>query len=92
MAATLPASPTEPQGPPWTEHSDPAGPAPRRAVAPWADGVSRWPHGRRLAHAGIAGRHHRSLVIGAAPAIQEYGLGFLWRTSGTRSRTSSAAW
>jgi phosphate transport system permease protein len=63
-------------------NAEPAGPPPhlRRAV-PWADTVFAV-----LAHAaawltlallaGIIG----SLVIGAAPAIEEYGLSFLWRS------------
>lgn len=64
------------------ERAEPAGPLPqqRRAV-PWADTAFSV-----LAHAaawltlallaGIIG----SLVIGAAPAIEEYGLSFLWRS------------
>jgi phosphate transport system permease protein len=64
------------------ERAEPAGPPPqqRRAV-PWADTAFSM-----LAHAaawltlallaGIIG----SLVVGAAPAIEEYGLSFLWRS------------
>jgi phosphate transport system permease protein len=33
-----------------------------------------------------------SLVIGAAPAIEKYGLGFFTSAPGTRSARSSAAW
>ncbi|UUX97851.1 phosphate ABC transporter permease PstC [Aquabacterium sp. J223] len=62
------------------ERSVPAGrPPERRAVAPWADTIFSW-----LAHgaawltlallAGIIG----SLIVGAAPAIERFGLAFLW--------------
>ena len=54
-------------------------PAPRRA-APWADVAVLGPGPRRrLADAGAARRHPRlAASIGAAPAIREYGLSFLW--------------
>ena len=56
-------------------------PPQRRRVAPWADrlfaGLAHGAAWLTLAlMAGIIG----SLLIGAAPAIQEFGLGFLWST------------
>ena len=75
MAATLPAAPYPPEG-----QVTPAPKAPeRRRVAPWADVVfSALAHGAAwltlLLLAGII----VSLVVGAAPAIQKFGLSFLW--------------
>ncbi len=80
MTATLPASPTARELS--MERSSPAGrPGGRRVRAPWADRLFAL-----LAHAaawltlallvGIL----LSLVVGAAPAIKEYGLSFLWRS------------
>jgi phosphate transport system permease protein len=78
MAATLPAS-TSDLPPIVTPRAQPPQ---RRRVSPWADGVFSM-----LAHAaawltlllmvGII----VSLVIGAGPAIREFGLGFLWSTA-----------
>ncbi len=77
MAATLPASHYDPDK---MQRTEPLGrpPAVRRNV-PWADTVfSVLAHGAAiltlLLLAGIIG----SLLIGAAPAIREFGLGFLW--------------
>jgi phosphate transport system permease protein len=78
MAATLPATPVDPSNS--MQRATPQGrPPERRAVAPWADGVfavlatgAAW-----LTLALLAGII-ASLVIGAAPAIQEFGLGFLF--------------
>jgi phosphate transport system permease protein len=77
MTATLGA--THPLASTEMDRSDPAGaPPPARRSSPWADTVFS-----ALAHsaawltlallAGIIG----SLIVGAAPAIREYGLGFL---------------
>jgi len=80
VAATLPASPSlSDTGPP---QAQPAGrPPARRQTLPWGDALFSF-----LAHGaawltlamlvGIIG----SLVVGAAPAIREYGLSFLWRS------------
>jgi phosphate transport system permease protein len=80
MAATLPASPLDHQKS--MERAAPKGrPPERRVVAPWADGLfavlttgAAW-----LTLALLAGII-ASLVIGAAPAIQKFGLGFLFST------------
>lgn len=77
MDATLPANHYERDG--TMERSTPGGRPPgRRAVAPWADGVFSV-----LAHAAawltlllLAGIIV-SLIVGAMPAIREFGLGFL---------------
>ena len=80
MAATLPATPydagermpiTAPRG----------DPPPRRQVAPWADTLfSALAHGAAwitlLLLVGII----VSLLVGAAPALEKFGLGFLWST------------
>ena len=80
MAATLPATPynkndnmdrTQPQGSP---------PARRRNV-PWADAVfSFLTHGAAWLTLSMLVGIIVSLLIGAAPAIREFGLGFLWST------------
>jgi phosphate transport system permease protein len=77
MAATLPASPYPP-----SDRVTPRRPPPeRRRVAPWADRLfavlaqgSAWFTLSLLAAIIV------SLLIGAAPAIEEFGLGFLWST------------
>jgi phosphate transport system permease protein len=80
MAATLPAAAYEESES--MERSTPAGlPPQRRSVAPWADRVfSILVHGAAwltlLLLAGIL----VSLVFGAAPALQKFGLGFLTST------------
>ncbi len=77
MDATLPANQYERDG--TMERSTPGGRPPgRRAVAPWADGVfSVLAHAAAwltlLVLAGII----VSLIVGAMPAIREFGLGFL---------------
>jgi phosphate transport system permease protein len=78
MAATLPASMSTPE--PFVKPR--SQPPERRRVSPWADGLFAL-----LAHAsawltllllvGIIA----SLLVGAAPAIKEFGLGFLWSTA-----------
>ena len=80
MAATLPATPfdkpapmvrTQPQGRP---------PAPRRA-APWADALfAGLAHGAAWLTLALLAAIIGSLVVGAAPAVQKFGLGFLWST------------
>jgi phosphate transport system permease protein len=80
VAATLPATPfdnpvpavrNEPQGRP---------PATRRA-APWADALfAGLAHGAAWLTLGLLVAIIGSLVIGAAPAVQKFGLGFLWST------------
>ena len=78
MAATLPATPYDPEAS--MERTTPhRRPPQRRRVAPWADRVfSLLTHGAAwltlLLLAGII----VSLLFGAAPAIQQFGLGFLW--------------
>ena len=80
MTATLPASHTLKDAE--MDRSDPADrPPPPRRAAPWADSLFSF-----LAHAAawltlalLAGIIV-SLVIGAGPAIREYGLAFLWST------------
>ena len=78
MAATLPATPFSDKDMPVARPVPAGGPAPRAVRAAWADRLFA---GLALAAAlltlallaGIIG----SLVVGAAPAIREYGLGFL---------------
>jgi len=78
MAATLPASPLDREQ--RMERAAPKGrPPERRVVAPWADGLfavlttgAAW-----LTLALLVGII-ASLVIGAAPAIEKFGLGFLF--------------
>lgn len=78
MAATLPASPYNDRDK--MERSEPHGrPPARKKVAPWADvAFSFLAHGAAwltlLLLVGIIG----SLIVGALPAIQKYGLSFLW--------------
>jgi phosphate transport system permease protein len=91
MAATLPAS--LPSLKPRREPHPPAGPPERRRVAPWADALFRWlAHGAAWLTLALLVGIIVSLVIGALPAIQEFGLGFLWRTEWDPVQRSSAAW
>lgn len=79
MAATLPASHYDPDK---MQRSDPLGrpPAPRRS-APWADTVfSVLAHGAAILTLLLLAGIIVSLLIGAAPAIKEYGLSFLWNS------------
>jgi len=79
VAATLPAShynekPMERTGP----VSRPPGP---RRSAPWADSVfSFFAHAAAILTLALLAGIIVSLVIGAMPAIREYGLSFLWRS------------
>jgi len=55
-------------------------PSPRRS-APWADKVfSALAHGAALVTLALLAGIIGSLVVGAAPAIREYGVSFLWRS------------
>jgi len=64
------------------DRSGPADPPPpSRRVAAWPDTVfSLLAHGASLATLGILAAIIVSLVIGAGPAIEAYGLSFLWRS------------
>ncbi len=77
MAAILPASPY-----PTTERATPQKrPPERRRVAPWADTVfSFLAHGAAWLTLSLLVGIIVSLLIGAAPAIKHFGLGFLWST------------
>ncbi len=80
MAATLPAPAYNDKQA--MQRSDPAGrpPAARRA-APWADVLfATLTHGAALVVLGLLAAIIVSLFIAATPAIQEYGLSFLWRS------------
>jgi phosphate transport system permease protein len=80
VAATLPATPysdgtkmerSEPQG----------GPPVARRAAPWADTLfSALAHGAALLTLALMFGIIVSLFIGATPAIEAYGLSFLWRS------------
>ncbi len=79
MAATFPASPYAKKN---MERSDPMGkpPASRRS-SPWVDKLfSGLAHGAALLTLALLFAIIGSLVIGAWPAISEYGLSFLWRS------------
>jgi len=78
VAATLPATPyNEPAKMEGTQ-SQGRPPAPRRA-APWADTLfSVLAHGAAWLTLALLAGIIVSLIIGAAPAIREYGLSFLW--------------
>jgi phosphate transport system permease protein len=78
VATTLPASHYNDNK---MERSDPASrPPARRRSLPWADTVfSLLAHAAALLTLALLAGIIVSLVIGAAPAIREYGLSFLWR-------------
>lgn len=77
MAATLPASHYDPDK---MDRSDPMGrPPARRRIMPWADTVfSVLAHGAAILTLLLLAGIIFSLLIGAMPAIKEYGLGFLF--------------
>ena len=79
MAATLPASPYNDKS---MERTAPLGrPPTRRRSAPWADTVfSILAHGAALLTLALLAGIIGSLIVGAMPAIREYGLSFLWRS------------
>ncbi len=63
------------------ERASPRGTPPRRRVAPWADvAFSALAHGAAWLTLALLVGILLSLVVGAAPAIKEYGLSFLWRS------------
>lgn len=64
------------------EHSRPAGdPPPVRRTSPWVDKLfAMLTHGAALATLGVLAGIIVSLFIGAAPAIEKYGVSFLWRS------------
>jgi phosphate transport system permease protein len=77
VAATLPASHYEPDK---MQRSEPLGrpPAAQRS-APWADTVfSMLAHGAAILTLLLLAGIIAALLVGAAPAIREYGLSFLW--------------
>ena len=80
MTATLPASPRLKDAP--MDRTDPAGvPPPNRRTSAWADTLfSLAAHGAAWLTLALLVGILASLVIGAAPAIREYGLSFLWRS------------
>ena len=77
MAATLPASPY-----PMSDRVTPSQrPPERRRVAPWADKLfSVLAHGAAWLTLSLLVGIIISLLIGAAPAIKQFGLGFLLST------------
>jgi len=79
MAATLPASHYENDK---LQRADPVGRPPEtRRSSPWIDTVfSFLAHAAALLTLGLLVGIIVSLVIGAMPAIREYGLSFLWRS------------
>ena len=79
MAATLPV-PSHGPLEPMPRSATPSAPPPPRRAAPWADTVfSMLAHGAALLTLAMLFGILVSLVVGAAPAIREYGLSFLWR-------------
>jgi len=80
MAATLPATPY-PDRDKMARVSPKGEPPARRTVAPWADGLfSVLAHGAAWLTLALLAGIILSLVVGAWPAIKEFGLGFLWST------------
>ena len=78
MAATLPATPYNKPAKMDSTQSQGRPPAKRR-VAPWADTLfSLLAHSAAWLTLALLAGIIISLVIGAAPAIKEYGLSFLW--------------
>jgi phosphate transport system permease protein len=77
VAATLPASHYDPDK---MDRSDPMGrPPARRRIMPWADTVfSVLAHGAAILTLLLLAGIILSLLVGAMPAIKEYGLGFLF--------------
>jgi phosphate transport system permease protein len=80
VTATLPANPLANELP--MERTSPAGrPGGRKMRAPWADRLFAFAaHGAAWLTLALLVGILLSLLAGAAPAIQEYGLSFLWRS------------
>jgi phosphate transport system permease protein len=80
VTATLPANPLANELP--MERTSPAGrPGARKMRAPWADRLfAIAAHGAAWLTLALLVGILLSLLAGAAPAIQEYGLSFLWRS------------
>ena len=79
MTATLPASALNDPAKMERHQSHARPPATRRQTVPWADAVfSALAHGAAWLTLALLAGIIVSLVIGAAPAIREFGLGFLW--------------
>ena len=80
MAATLPAASQYPDKP--VSRTEPVGEPPgTRRASPWADIIfSALARGAAILTLGLLAGIIVSLLIGAAPAIREYGLSFLWST------------
>jgi phosphate transport system permease protein len=79
MAATLPADRSLKGA--GLDRLDPMGPPPRSATLPWADALfALAARDAALLTLALLAGIIVSLVIGAAPAIREYGLSFLWRS------------
>ena len=79
MAATLPASHFDKNE---MQRSDPMGRPPSvRRAAPWADTIfSVLAHSAAILTLVLLAAIIGSLIVGASPAIREYGLSFLWRS------------
>ena len=82
MAATLPASPYNPDDKMPLERSEPqGGPPAARRTSPWIDKLfSFLAHGAAIFTLAILAAIIASLVVGAWPSISTYGLSFLWRS------------
>lgn len=80
MSATLPAPAMNDLKQVAHSKTQPPEPA-RKSAAPWADSVfAMLARGAALLTLGLLLGIIASLVVGAAPAIKEYGLSFLWRS------------
>lgn len=78
MAATLPASPYS-KNSKMDRAKSQGGPPERKRLAPWADSVfAVLTHGAAWLTLALLVGIILSLVVGAMPAIKEYGLSFLW--------------
>lgn len=79
MAATLPATTSPKMNDSMECDAAPGRPTGRRVVAPWADAVfSLFAHGAAWLTLALLVGIIVSLVISAGPAIEKFGLGFLW--------------